>query len=224
MDIPSETVWGIFARALGLLYIIAFVPMIYQVLPLVGSTGLSPLGPELAAFRRDCGLLSRFWWRPTVLHLSHSDAMLLALPALGAACGALAFIGGPFSPLWFGLAWASLLSLDPAMGLAYPWDSFLLEMGFLAAWLPSLSYAWDSVTVSVAPTPLLAFTFHWLIFRVLSERTDACFCRFTCEWPNYPLSCAVGFGKIKFIGTKYDDRLYIKSFLLSQVRFASTGR
>lgn len=200
MDFPVDVVWGVFGRALGLMFCIAFGAMVPQVLPLVGSRGNSPLTPLLKAYRRDCGPVMRFWWLPTVLHINHSDAVLVALPAAGVIFGLLAAIGGPSSPIWLGLAWATLLSLDPAMGLAYPWDSFLLEMGFLAAWLPPLHFVWESVSITAAPTPLLAFSFHWLLFRLM-----------------------LGFGKIKFVGTSWSDRLYIKNFLLAQVRVCAVG-
>ena len=194
MDLERDIVWGVFGRALGLMFIIAFGAMIPQILPLVGSRGVTPLTPQLKAFRRDCGPLWRFWWLPTILHLSHSDSILVALPAMGVVSGLLVVLGGSYSPCWIGLCWAILLSLDPAMGLAYPWDSLLLEMGFLAIWLPPLRLAWDGIGISASPTPLLAFSFQWLLFRLM-----------------------VGFGKIKFIGTSWSDRLYIKNFLLAQV-------
>jgi hypothetical protein len=193
MDLNPELVWGVFVRCLGLVYAVAFGAMIPQILPLVGSRGVTPLTPLLRAYRRDCGPAWRFWWLPSVLHFSHSDTVLVALPVAGTAFGLLTTVGGSLSPLWLGLAWATLLSLDPAMGLAYPWDSFLLEMGFLAAWLPPLRFALDGVGISALPTPLLAFSFHWLLFRLM-----------------------LGFGKIKFIGTTWSDRLYIRNFLLAQ--------
>ena len=194
MDFSPELVWGIFGRVLGLIYVIAFGAMIPQILPLAGSKGMTPLSPQFKALRRDCGPVWRFWWLPTVLHLSHSDSVLFALPVAGVFFGCLIAIGGTYTPLFLGLCWAILLSLDPAMGFVYPWDSFLLEMGFLSLWLPTLPAVWNGFQMSAPPTPLLAFTFHALLFRLM-----------------------IGFGKIKFVGTSWCHRLYVKSFLLAQV-------
>jgi hypothetical protein len=192
MEAAPEFVWGIFTRALGLVFVVAFGAIIPQILPLAGSRGLSPQKPLFQAIRRDCGIAA-FWWLPSILHVSTSDRLIQALPIVGALLGAAVIVGGPLTPYLLFLCWLVLLSLDPVLGLQYPWDAFLLEIGFLAAWLPPLQYVWESANSIAAPTPLLAFCFHWLEFRLL-----------------------FGFGKMKFAGATSADRLYIKGFLISQ--------
>jgi hypothetical protein len=39
----SLLVWGIFPRLLGLVYLIAFVPLYSQVVPIAGARGMTPV-------------------------------------------------------------------------------------------------------------------------------------------------------------------------------------
>ena len=72
-----------------------------------------------------------------MLWLSSSDTTLTILPIVGFFLAVVTMIGGPYTPLTFGLTWLIYLSLDLPVGLKFPWDSLLLEAGFLAQLLPS---------------------------------------------------------------------------------------
>ena len=197
-------VWGLFPRALGLVYIIALGALAYQAVPLSGAYGLSPVKETLRRYRRDFGWKAPFYY-PSLFWLNCSDAAVAGFPALGALCGALTVIGGPLSPLFLLVSWLAMISID---GSIYPWDTLLAEAGFLTLWLPSTPslgpllvrgasesnfaalYAPTSYAAVSLPSPLLSFAFRWLLFRVL-----------------------VGFGKIKFTGAGWRDRCVLRVHL-----------
>ncbi len=194
MDIPylqgpdPRLVWGLVPRCLGLLYLIALGAMIPQVRAMVGERGVAPIGPRLRRMAEDFPGPRRFLEMPTLLWLSSSETMVQAIPILGCVGAALAIYGGPLG--WVGLfiAWLCALSLD-VCAMMFPWDCMLLEAGFLALFLPSTE-ALPSLHAAELPLPLVAFTWRWLVARLM--------------W---------GFAKLKFVGTKPGDSLYLKGFM-----------
>ena len=186
--IRPEIVWGLVPRIVGALYSIAFLSLAPQVLGLLGSRGISPVGEQLAAFRSHYPGPLRFVRMPTLLWLHHGDGLLRVLPVIGAISGAYAVMGGPGS--WWALltCWALYLSLD-GCSLMFPWDCLLLEAGFLALFLPEPA-ALPSLETEALPLPVVAFAFRFLVIRLM--------------W---------GFAKLKFIGTKRGDSLYLRGFL-----------
>src|SRR3984885_16221624 len=67
----------LFLRALGLIYFSAFFSLLFQVRGLIGSQGILPAADFLHAVR-GLGIL-RFWYSPSLLWLSSSDRMLMAI-------------------------------------------------------------------------------------------------------------------------------------------------
>ena len=187
-----ELVWGLFPRLLGLVYLIAFISLHGQVLALAGTRGIAPLSPKLAAIRRDFGRPGWLYF-PTLLWLRPTDGGLRLATGSGAAAAALAVFGGPLSPLALLVCWSCYLSLDVAVDLSPPWDSLLLEAGFLALLLPP-PLPLPSLAAQAAAPPALAWAYRWLLFRVV-----------------------LGFGKKKFLGTTRRDRSYLKDFLVNQI-------
>jgi hypothetical protein len=185
---PREIVWGLTPRIVGFLYVVAFASLRPQLLGLIGSRGISPVRAQLAATREHLPSFARFWRFPTVLWLNDSDAVLRALPWLGMAAGAYGMVGGPCS--WWGLffAWLIYLSLD-GCSLMFPWDCLLIEAGFLALFVPEAPLL-PELSASTLPLPVVAFMFRFLLIRLM--------------W---------GFAKLKFIGTKRGDSLYLRGFL-----------
>ena len=186
--LPPELVWGLVPRIVGAAFLIAFVSLSRQVVPLVGSRGVSPLRHRIARLRRDVPAPRRWFEMPGFVWLSHSDAALAALPWLGVLGGLLAIVGG--SAGFFGLlvCWLCYLSLD-VCGLWLPWDTLLLEVGFLALFLPT-THVLPDVQALAAPLASVAFLFRWLLIRLM--------------W---------GFAKLKFIGTEKGDGMYLQGFL-----------
>src|SRR3954468_2519895 len=71
-------------RLLGAIYAIAFLVAINQILPLIGSHGLTPLGIYLDYVSRALGSNAAGFWRlPSIFWIGHSDQMLLAVAWIG---------------------------------------------------------------------------------------------------------------------------------------------
>lgn len=191
LPLPS-TVWGVFVRLLGVVYLIAFGSLWGQVVAIAGAQGHSPVWRVLAAYRRDHPGWRRFAFQPTLLWLSPSDGMLRALVGAGMIGAGLVVLGGPWSQAALLLCWICWLSLDVAIDLLYPWDCLLFEAGLLAVFLPA-TLPLPDLAMTSAPAAVLVFAYQLLIARLL-----------------------VGFGKIKFIGATSKDRGYLREFLINQ--------
>ena len=130
--LQPELIWGLIPRFVGLLYIVAFAGLIPQLEAVVGTRGLAPIEPRLAAAKRDFPGLRRFLIFPSLLWLFHSDRVLRLLPWFGVLCGTLCVYGGPYAPFALGIGWLLWLSLEPA-ALIFPWDTMLQEVGLSGA-------------------------------------------------------------------------------------------
>jgi hypothetical protein len=188
-DIDAVLVWGVVARGLGALFVLAHASLAPQLLAMCGARGISPIAPKLDMLRREFGF-RRFIDEPTLLWLSSSDAMIRALNVVGIVGGTWAVLGGPCAQLGAFASWLAYLSLVDAAGLTFPWDTMLLEAGFLSLFLPSTQLL-PALAATSTPSPMAAFAFQWLPIRLM-----------------------LGFAKVKFIGTKPGDSLYLKSFLV----------
>lgn len=186
--LPPELVWGLVPRIVGALFVVAHLSLAPQVVGLIGRRGIAPVGEQLAALAKNFPGPLRFVRYPTLLWLHHGDNVLRAVPWLGAACGAYAVVGGTGSWWALGACWALYLSLD-GCALMFPWDCLLFEAGFLALLLPE-PHLLPELTASAAPLPVVAFAWRFLLIRLM--------------W---------GFAKLKFIGTKPGDSLYLRGFL-----------
>ena len=121
-----------FLRALGVIYLIAFVSLWVQVDGLVGSNGMSPVNQFLSAVRGQVGPRA-YGLLPTLCWFNSSDAFLHFLCGSGVLCSLL---------LIFGIAPAVLLVVLFVLYLSltiagqdffsFQWDVLLLETGFLS--------------------------------------------------------------------------------------------
>ena len=218
LSLPGSIAFGLFARGLGLVHFISFLSIASQILALAGSSGVTPFRATMrsvgadfpSAKQRLLHFPSLFWLTGT------SDVALVLVPLAGAACGLCACLGLQ-APLARVGCWVCMRSLDLPVGLLYPWDSLLLESGWLAVLLPDAPPLWRptmaatasllapagsaplwpalvaSAGLSAAPHPWLAFAVRWLLARLM-----------------------LGFGKKKFVGTSLHHSCYIKSFLVAQ--------
>ncbi|WP_156252837.1 lipase maturation factor family protein [Pseudactinotalea terrae] len=158
-------------RGIALVYVVAFVAVLRQFVPLLGERGLLPVPAYLDRVGRRAG--------PTLFRWRYSDRLLTAvgwtglLVALSLVAG-LPQTGPPWVPmLAFGVLYLLYLSVVNVGQVFYGfgWESLLLEAGFLAAFL-------GSDDVPVPKLVLLAFT--WLLFRVefgaglIKMRGDRC--------------------------------------------------
>jgi hypothetical protein len=182
-------IWGLMPRFIGLLYVVAFGALIPQHDWMPGSNQLLPLRLQLARMRRDYPGLRKYMQLPTVLWLNDSDAAVRAVPYLGVLCGFGAIYGGPLSFWCLLLGCVFWLSLE-SRALFFPWDTLLQEAGFLVLFVP-VARALPELTASALPLPDVAFTFRWLVIRLM-----------------------IGFAKDKFIGSTSSDNLYLRGFMV----------
>jgi hypothetical protein len=73
----------IFLRALGLIYFSAFYSLLFQVKGLIGTNGLLPAADYLQAVTSAVSGVLRFWYAPTLLWISSSNRMLMAICWVG---------------------------------------------------------------------------------------------------------------------------------------------
>ncbi len=166
-----------FQRALGAVYLIAFVAALRQFPPLLGEHGLLPVPGFVSRVR--------FMDAPSLFHWRYSDRLLAAVSWTGAILSATAVLGLPDlvpTPLamavWLAL-WALYLSIVNVgqTFYAFGWESLLLETGFIAIFLGN---------TAVAPPLTLIILLRWLLFRVefgaglIKMRGDRCWRDLTC--------------------------------------------
>ncbi len=163
----AVTRW-VFLRALGLIYLIAFVSFWVQVRGLIGSQGILPAQQYLHAAKAYLGP-ERYRVVPTVFWLQAGDTALQLACALGVVCAAL-LVSNVAPVVSLVLLWALYLSLVTVGRdfLAFQWDVLLLEAGFLA-----IFFAPGHLLPGRTPEPPVSatvlFLLWWLLFRLTFE-------------------------------------------------------
>jgi hypothetical protein len=190
--LPPELVWGVFARLLGLIYLIAFGSLFGQIATLVGEHGIMPVNLKLAAMHRDFPGIKRFIYFPSLLWFASSDVALRVLVALGFGSGLMVVWGGPFGFWGLLLGYVIYLSFDIALKLSFPWECVFFEAAVFGLFLPE-ALPLPELASTAAPAPAIAWAYRLLLFRVVC-----------------------GFGKFKFIGSSRLDFTYLKGFLINQ--------
>ncbi|MFH5831396.1 lipase maturation factor family protein [Halalkalibaculum sp. DA3122] len=164
-------------RALGFIYLIAFINALNQFPPLCGKHGLMPIDSHLNRIP--------FKKAPSIFHWKYSDALLRGVAGTGIVLSLIALTGlsesGPlgFSMLIWFLLWVLYLSIVNAGQTFYGfgWESMLLEAGFFAIFLGPMHMA--------APV-LVIWLVRWMLFRVefgaglIKMRGDQCWRDLTC--------------------------------------------
>ncbi len=127
-----------FLRLLGIILMIAFGSLLWQVRGLIGEKGVLPASEFLAAVGEQVseGAFRQF---PTLFWLGASDPLLIGGCLLGVLLGLAVFAGWHAGPALLG-AWALYLSLCVAgqTFMNFQWDALLLETALLAAFLVPL--------------------------------------------------------------------------------------
>lgn len=136
----------LFPKALGIVYLIAFVSFGVQATALIGPRGILPAGEYLRGL--SC------WTAPTVFWLSSGDWALRLVCIAGAAAAiamTLGFFQRPAAAVLFVL-YLSLVTAGQTF-MSFQWDLLLLETGFLAIFL--------------TPARARIWLFQWLLFRLM---------------------------------------------------------
>jgi predicted DCC family thiol-disulfide oxidoreductase YuxK len=143
-----------FLRAVGVIYLIAFVSLWIQVDGLVGSNGMSPVNQFLPAVRAQIGS-DAYHLLPTLCWLNSSDEFLHFLCGSGVVCSLLLIAGitPAISLIALFVLYLSLTIAGQAF-LSFQWDILLLETGFLSIfvapwrlWPPELTFRLKSFRV-----------------------------------------------------------------------------
>ena len=154
-------------RLLGVVYAVAFLATINQIVPLIGANGLLPLNIYLREVSASLGSTgSAFLHLPSLFWFWHSDTTLLTTAWAGLALSLVIAAGYANAPLltivWF--LYMSFVHIGQDW-YGYGWEIQLTETGFLAIFLcplldprPFPKYA--------PPLPVIIL-FRWLIFRIM---------------------------------------------------------
>ena len=156
----------VFLRALGLVFLIAFLSLWVQVQGLIGANGVSPVATLLPAAREQIGPSAPYIF-PTLLWLDASDGFLHLLCG-GGVVFSLLLIAGLLPAITLLLLFIVYLSLTVAAQpfLNFQWDILLLETGFLAIffapWRSRLSAKGEAPVSSVG-----LFLLKLLLFKLM---------------------------------------------------------
>lgn len=154
-------------RLLGVIYAVAFLVAINQLVPLIGSKGLLPVGNYFEQLSSALGSIRAGFVRlPSVFWFWRSDTALLTVAWAGFILSLIVVAGFANAPL-LGVLWVLYLSIVHAGQdwYGYGWEIQLTETGFLAIFLCPL---FDLRPFPKRPPPLLIIIlFRWLAFRIM---------------------------------------------------------
>jgi lipase maturation factor 1 len=161
----------LFVRMLGVIYLIAFLSLAFQIKGLIGSKGILPAYLLLENAGR-AGI--SFWQLPTIAWINCSDMALQLIPLAGAFFALLVTLGFITAPALF-VCWLFYLSLMTIGGdfLLFQWDSLLLETGFLTIFFAPwqlYEFPWKfrgRVGALNQPPRVILFLLRLLLFRLL---------------------------------------------------------
>jgi len=167
----------IFERGLALIYLVAFIAVVNQFIPLLGEHGLLPVPRfvEAVPFRQS----------PSLFYLRATDGAFRAAGWLGVLLSILALTGvvqhrsALAAGLLWGLLWILYLSFVNVGQTFYGfgWESLLLEVGFFTI----LAGAGTA-----QPPVILNWIYRWTLFRLMfgagliKIRGDSCWRDLTC--------------------------------------------
>ena len=177
----------VFLRLLGLVYAVAFLIVVNQWQPLLGSHGLLPARDALDALARAHGRGPiTFFSLPTVFWLDDSDAAFRGGGYAGLVLSVCLLAGLANVPLLATL-WLLYMSYVHAgrTFYGYGWEILLLETGFLAIFLAPLGRA-GPFPRRAPPSTVVMVLLRWLVFRLMfgagliKLRGDPCWRDLTC--------------------------------------------
>ncbi len=157
---------GWFLRALGAIYLIAFLSFWVQADGLIGARGILPIGQYLKAAHEQLG--ARAWLiLPTLSWLNSSDAFLHFLCGAGAVLSVLLIIGlVPILCLVLLVALYLSLTIAGQTFFSFQWDILLLETGFLAIFLAPWRW-WQRRDRRAALSRPALFLLQFLLFKLM---------------------------------------------------------
>ncbi|WP_183558903.1 lipase maturation factor family protein [Mucilaginibacter sp. SP1R1] len=154
-------------RLLGIVYGVAFLVAINQIVPLIGANGLLPVGIYFKQVSHALGSEGAGFVRlPSLFWFWHSDAALLTVAWVGLVLSFIVIAGFANVPL-LTVLWLLYMSFVHAGQdwYGYGWEIQLIETGFLAILLCPL---FDMRPFPrYAPPMTIIVLFRWLTFRIM---------------------------------------------------------
>lgn len=154
-------------RLMGAVYAVAFLAAAKQIVPLIGSHGLTPLDLFLPAVGEHYGSAAAgFVHLPSLFWFMHSDAALQTTAWIGfiLAC---VVVAGYANAILMTVIWILYMSFVHVGQdwYGFGWEIQTIETGFLAIFLCPLL---DGVPFPEREPPRVIFwLFRWLIFRIM---------------------------------------------------------
>ena len=167
----SLTRW-VFLRAMGVIYLVAFISLWTQIDGLIGHNGILPADQYMAAAQRQCDLqgvgLDRFHLLPTLCWFDASDGFLHFQCAAGAILAVVLIIGVAPVPC-LALLWLLYLSLVTVGRdfFGFQWDNLLLEAGFLAIFLAPWQWLPRKLSREAPPSRIGLWLLRCLLFKLM---------------------------------------------------------
>jgi len=169
-------------RLLGVVYLFAFLGLIFQGLPLLGEHGLTPAAGYVDRLHQ-AGMTG--WDVPSLFMLDASDGALRGWAIVGAVLAA-ALVAGYANLPSLALVWLIYGSYERIgqLWFGFGWEIQLLETTVIAA---CLVHPWDPRPLRAPAPPAMAIALmRWLAFRVMlgagliKLRGDPCWTALTC--------------------------------------------
>lgn len=166
MDSSYAISTWLFTRALGLIYLFAFLSLAFEARALWGPNGVSPMADYLQTVERATGSV-RYWDWPSLFWFDSSNSVL----TLAAWAGVLASLG---VVLGFGTGWCLLFCFAMYLSfvsagqefMSFQWDSLLLEVGFVSLFAVSWQPGW-SLALPVEPHWIVRALFYVILFKLM---------------------------------------------------------
>jgi hypothetical protein len=177
----------LFLRLLGLVYAVAFLVVVNQWQPLLGSHGLLPAASFLDRIAVSHGRdAATFFQLPTLFWFDASDTMFRVCGLVGLGLSLTVLAGFANVPVLAAL-WLLYMSFVHAGQIfyGYGWETMLLETGFLAIFLAPLGRL-DPFPRRTPPPTVVVVLLRWLTFRLMlgagliKLRGDSCWRDLTC--------------------------------------------
>ncbi len=168
--INTRTYWltrFVILRILGIIYAVAFLVVINEIIPLIGSDGLLPVSLYLKQISTALGSTGAGFMRlPSIFWLNHSDNAMLTVAWIGFILS-LMIAAGYANAITLTVVWFLYMSFVHVgqEWYGYGWEIQLTETGFLAIFLcPLLDMR--PFPKRAPPFPIIVL-FRWLIFRIM---------------------------------------------------------
>jgi hypothetical protein len=173
----------LFLRGMGLIYVSAFYPLLFQIKGLIGPDGILPANEYLQALIK-LGL-TRFWYAPTLFWLESGPHALMAVCWLGLVAAILLVVN-----IWpramLAICFVCFLSFIAAAQdfSSYQSDGMLLEAGFLSLFFAPAGFR-PGLGLGSPPIRASMFLLQWEWFRIYFESGMVKLASGEPQWRNF---------------------------------------